>query len=119
MSESFNEYIREWVKLDNYNKKINEKNRELREKKKEIKNYIINYANKSNLSNSTIKISDGKLKLTEIKQTTPLNLKYIEKCLIDCIQNTEQVSLLMNYIKENREIKYSYDIKRYYEKKNE
>jgi hypothetical protein len=117
MSNTFNEYIKEWVKLDNYTKNLNEKNREIREKKKEIKDYIMEYANSSNMNNSTIKISDGKLKLTEVKQTAPLNLKYIEKCLSECIGNKDQVNILMNYIKENRETKHSYDIKRYYEKK--
>jgi len=117
MSNLFNDYIREWVTLDNYTKNLNEKNRELREKKKEIKDYIIKYANTTNLTNSTIKISDGKLKLTEIKQTAPINLKYIERCLTECIGNKDQVDILMNYIKDNRETKHSYDIKRYYEKK--
>ena len=64
-------------------KNLNEKNREIR-KKKEIKDYII-YANSSNMNNSTIKISDGKLKLTEVKQTAPLNLKYIEKCFLNVL----------------------------------
>ena len=55
MSNLFNDYIREWVTLDNYTKNLNEKNRELREKKKEIKDYIIKYANTTNLTNSTIR----------------------------------------------------------------
>ena len=52
------------------------------------------------------------LKFANVKQTAPLTLKFLEGCLSTCIQSPEQVEIIMNYIKENRESKYVSDIKR-------
>ena len=68
----------------------------------------------NNLQNSVVKISDGKLKFTMVKQTNPLTLKYVDECLGKCIKNPEQVKLIMNYIKDSRNSKIIPDIKRFY-----
>ena len=117
MDSTIKENIKEWVTLDNYSKIINEKNKEVRQKKKEIRNNIMNYVESNNLIDNVIQISDGKLKFQYIKSYAPISLKYVEKCLNDCIKNEKQVDILMNYIKENREVKEHQDIKRFYEKK--
>ena len=70
----------------------------------------------NNLNNATVQISDGRLRFVNSKQTAPITLKYIEQCLGECIGNKEQVELIINYIKEKREVKYLPDIKRYYVK---
>ena len=43
-----------------------------------------------------------------------LTLKYIKNCLTECISEEEQVNVLMQYIKENREYKFVGELKRNY-----
>lgn len=110
---SFEEKIQQWVSLDNQIKTMNTKLTELREKRTEVNTQIHSYANKNNLQNATIQISDGKLRFTETKVSTPLTFKYLEKCLGEVITNEAQVKHIMEYIKEKRETKLVPEIKRF------
>lgn len=112
--EGFQQNIKQWVALDTQLKALNEKTKEIRNKRNDLTDNIIEYADNNNLSSSTIKISDGKLKFAQIKQTVPITLGFLEGCLTDIISDEEKVSQIMNYIKEKREVKVNPDIKRYY-----
>ena len=111
---SFENQIQHWVSLDNQIKKLNDQIKELRDTRNNLEQNIIQYASSNNLSNSTIQISDGKLKFVNTKQTSPLTLKFVEECLAKCIKSEDQVNQIMTYIKDSREVKYVPDIKRYY-----
>lgn len=113
---SFEDKIKKWVHLDNQLKIVNDKVKEIKLEKDNIEEQIIHYVDENNLNDATAKISGGKLKFVETKQTSPLTLKYIKECLNECIENQQQVDLILNYIKDNREIKYSKDVKRTYDK---
>ena len=72
------------------------------------------YAESNNLENAVIQISDGKLKFQNVKQTSPLTFKLVKEALEDCIDNEEHVAAIMKVIKNKRDSKYVYDIKRTY-----
>jgi seryl-tRNA synthetase len=110
---SFENQIQQWVQIDNQLKQLNEKTRELREKRNELEENITNYASTNNLSNSTIKISDGKLKFSNTKIPEPLTFKYLEKTLSEVIKNPSQVELIMEHIKQKRNVKIVPEIKRF------
>jgi hypothetical protein len=108
--------IKKWVLLDDQIKNVNDKVKELREQKNQLEAVILDYVEKNNLENATAKISGGKLRFVETKQTAPISLKFLEECLNECITDHSKVQYIMNYIKDKREIKYSRDIKRYFDK---
>lgn len=110
---SFENQIQQWIILDNEIKKTYEKIKELREKRNTYETNIISYASTNNLSNSTIKINDCKLKLANTKVAEPLTFKYLEKSLYEVIKNESQVKLIIEHIKENRKTKLTQEIKRY------
>ena len=112
--DGFQQNIKQWVSLDTQLKTLNEKTKEIRNKRNELTDNIIEFVDNNNLSTSTIKISDGKLKFAQNKQTAPITLGFLEGCLNDIIGNEEKVTQIMDYIKENREVKVIPDIKRYY-----
>ena len=112
--DNFQTNVQEWVSLDNNIKKLNDTLGDLRDKRNRREEVILQIVESENLSNATVKISDGKLRFSSTKQTPPLTFKHIEDCLNKCIQNEEQVEKIMNYIKTTREIKYVPDIKRTY-----
>lgn len=110
---SFENQIQQWVGIDNQLKQINEKAKELREKRNKLEENITNYASSNNLSNASIKISDGRLKITNTRVPEPITFKYLEKTLSEVIKNDSQVNLIMEYIKQKRNIKIVSEIKRF------
>jgi Mg2+ and Co2+ transporter CorA len=111
---NFEQTIQQWVLLDNQIKNYNEKLRELRDKRDNIEEKLSQHAKNNNLLDSTIKTSDGKLKFVNSKITSPLSFKYLEKSLGEIIKNREQVTTIINHIKNNRECKVISELKRYY-----
>lgn len=108
------ETIQEWVLYDNQLKTYSGKVKELRAKRNNLTESIFDIAQQNNLQNAIIEISDGKLKFQNIKQTSPLNFKFLKQCLTDCISDEDSVKNIIEYIKQKREIKYINDIKRSY-----
>ena len=106
--------IQRWVELDNELKLLNEQVKELRTRKNDTEDKIIDYVNEHDMNNNVVNISDGKLKFCETKQTMPITLGFLEKCLSDIISNQNQVKQIMEYIKGKREHKVVPEIKRYY-----
>ena len=110
---SFEGQIQQWVQLDNQLKQINEKVKDLREKRNTLEQNITTYAASNNLTNSTVQISDGKLKFANTKVQEPLTFKYLEKTLNEVIKNESQVKLIIEHIRQKREIKIVPEIKRF------
>jgi hypothetical protein len=111
---SFENNIKSWVQIDNQIKQFNEKNRELREERNELHKKILVQVQDTNLEHSTIEISDGTLKFATSKATKPLTLKFIHSCLENVISDSESVLKIMQYIKGQREVSTSKEIKRCY-----
>ena len=106
--------IQNWVELDNELKRINERAKDIRTRKNDIEDKLMNYVEDNNMNNSVVNITDGKIKFCETKQTSPLTLGFLEKCLSEVIANQSQVKQIVDYIKSKREIKIVPEIKRYY-----
>ena len=106
--------IQSWVELDNELKKLNDKVKEIRTRKNDVEDKIMVYVENNEMNNNVVNISDGKLKFCETKQTSPLTLGFLEKCLSEVIANQSQVKQIMEYVKSKRETKVVPEIKRYY-----
>jgi hypothetical protein len=113
---SFESQIQQWVAVDNQMKLLNDKMKELKDKKNTITEQINTHVETSQLSNASIKISDGQLKFVKVKETQQLTFKYLETCLSEIIKNEEQVHKIVEYIKNKREVNYVPEIKRFYNK---
>lgn len=111
---SFEQHIQQWVSIDNQMKQLSDKMKELRDKKSTLNDAIFNHVETTNLSNTTLQISDGKIKFIKTKDTQVLTFKYLETCLHEIIKNEDQVNKIIDYIKNKREIKYVPEIKRFY-----
>ncbi len=110
---SFESQIQQWVQLDNQIKQLNGKIKEIRDKRNVLEQNIVNYASNNNLSNSTVNISDGKLRFTNTRVPEPLTFKYLEKTLSEVIKNESQINLIMEHIKQKRSVKIVPEIKRF------
>ena len=114
--DEFIKNIREWVMLDSQMKIINEKTKKIRNRKSEINSKICHFAKDKNY-HQKISISDGQLRFYEKKEYSPLTYGYVEKCLGELISDKKQVEYIIQYLKENRDIQVSWDIRRSYDKK--
>ena len=110
---SFESQIQQWVSLDNQLKQLNEKVKDLRDKRNNLEENITSYASENNLSNATVKISDGRLRFTNTKVQEPLTFKYLEKTLGEVIKNESQVKLIVEHLKQKRAVKIVPEIKRF------
>ena len=113
MQHSLESNVNTWLEIDKSIISLNEKIKQLRVKRNEIEHNIINYADRNNINNLSIKTNDGILKVTQNKTANQLTYKYLEKCLHEIISDDKQVENMINYIKNKREITESKSIKKY------
>jgi hypothetical protein len=108
----FVENIQRWVKIDTQIKAVNEKVKKARDIKHQLLANIVGYVESNNLEATKIEISDGELRFYEKREYQPITFTYIEESLGKLIADKKQVSCIMDYLKENREITVSTDIRR-------
>ena len=84
----------------------------MRDKRSDLTKSLSTFVENKNMQNTTIEISDGKLKFVNTKVQEPLTFKYLEKSLHEVIKNENQVKQILEYLKKNRETKVVQDIKR-------
>lgn len=114
----FTDKIKQWVQVDNRVKTLNEELKEVRHNRNELTGSIFHYASENNLENAVIQISDGKLRFQNTRVPQALTLKFIKECLEECLGNQVDVNQIIDFIKEKREVKYTNDIKRFYNEKS-
>ena len=114
--EDLIENVRRWVLLDSQMKVINEKTKKIREIKRDLSEKICKYMSTNKVTKNKISISDGELCMYEKKEYSPLTYGYVEKCLGELISDKSQVEIIMDYLKNHREITSSPDIRRTYHK---
>jgi hypothetical protein len=110
---SFESQVQQWVSADNQLKLLNEKMKLLRQLKHDLTEKLKSHASQNDTLNRTINISDGRLRFANINTYEPLTFKYIAQSLGEIIHNPEQVKLIMNHLRENREVKVVSDLKRF------
>ena len=112
----FEEDIKQWVALDSKIKDLYVQLKEHRAVRGNLGTQIYQYATTMNEDGSIpmVQISDGTLKFQQTKVTQPLTLKFIKGCLDEYLGSHHNVDEIMTYIKEQRDIRYIDDIKRYY-----
>ena len=104
------EDVQRWVLIDSQLKIVNEKTKKLRDMKHALTDNICKYM--EDKSQTKIGITDGELRVYEKKDYSPLTFGYIETKLSEIIHDREKVEYIIKYLRENREIKLSKDIRR-------
>jgi hypothetical protein len=110
---NFENQIQQWVQIDNKLKTLNEQIKGLREQRNSLTNNITKYAVSNNLYGKNINISNERIQISNTKLAEPLTFKYLEKTLSEIIQNESQVKLIIEKLKQKRNIKTIPEIKRF------
>jgi len=114
--KDFVDNVKKWVLCDQQLKLIKEKSDNIRDMKHALSSAICTYMDENNLTQNEIEITDGKLKIYEKKEYSPLTFSYIEQSLAKIITDKSHVQFIIQYLKDNREIKTSTDLKSIYKK---
>lgn len=113
--QDFIQNIKRWTLLDSQIKIINEKTKSIREERHQLSAHICHYLeNNPNLKNKRIGIHDGEICMYEKKEYPPLTFSYVEECLGKIIPEKKSVDFIIQYLKENRAVKKSMDLRRIY-----
>ncbi len=110
---SFENKLQQWIQLDNQLKKLNEEVKQLREQRNTIETNLTTYSKTNNMSDTTIRVNNDRVKFVDTKVQEPLTFKYLEKSLGEIIKNESQVQLIMDHIKQKRATKIVPEIKRF------
>ena len=110
----FIEKVQKWVLFDSQLKLVNEKTKQMRDMKSQLNNQICDYMKKTNIIENKIGISDGELRIHEKKDHSSITFGYIERCLVELITDKKQVEYIIQYLKDNRKVTVSNEIKRTY-----
>lgn len=112
--QDFIDNVKKWVFLDSKLKDFREKMKKMGNMKNDISDKIHQYATTNSIK--PVEINDGYIHFVEKKEYTTLSYGFLEKCLHKMIHDNKQVEHIMNFIKAQREIKTSPEIKRTYNK---
>lgn len=118
VQDSFVSYVQKWVLLDSQLKMANEKMKTLREEKSQLGHKICDHLQETGNSHRKIMIHDGDLKVYEKKEYSPLTFSFLEQHLGKIMTDPQQLNYVIQYLKEQREIKTSNDLKRSYKNSN-
>jgi hypothetical protein len=110
-SNSFVDNVKRWVILDTHLKYINEKTRKMREQRSALNDQICNYLETSNVANKKILVTGGHIKMYEKKEYEPLTFGFLETHLGKIVQDSSQVEFIIQYLKEQRTIKTSNELR--------
>jgi hypothetical protein len=108
---SLNETVSEWIIIDNKIQALSAELKQLRCDKIVLDSALINYAKSNNLENAIVKVNNNKMKFSVTKTSQPITFKYLERNLSNIIKNEDQLHKTIDYLKENREVKYNYNVK--------
>jgi hypothetical protein len=109
-----NSNVKRWVLLDSQLKIIQEKTKKMREEKNMLGSNICQHLENSGNAHRKIMIHDGDLKIYEKKDYSPLTFAFLEKHLGKIMTDPNQVEFVIQYLKDQREIKTTNDLKRSY-----
>jgi hypothetical protein len=110
--------IKRWVELDSQIKQTNDKIKYFREEKTKLTSNILTNISENSPKLTRVQLADGELKFYTKKEYSPLTFGFLEKCLKEIITDQSQVSYIIEYVKNKREVTNDIDIKRLYSKES-
>lgn len=108
--ENVVENVKEWIKIDNEMKMLQNEIKKRRERKKELTENLVTVLRENDIDGWNTK--EGKLEYVKTRTKSSLNKQHIRESLLKFIKNEEQVDAMTQFIYESRSIKEKESIKR-------
>lgn len=108
----FEDYVKKYIEVDNEIESLQERLKTMRDWKRKLNGVIVKHLEEQKLTDHTLEVNDGTLRYYEKKEYSSMTFTYIEKCLHDMIPEQEQVKYVIQYLKDNRDVKIVPELKR-------
>jgi hypothetical protein len=107
--KNFKENMTEWVKLElqiqSLKTQYNDKMKDLKNNKVEIEDFLKTYMVNKNITDHTIKTSEGDIKFVETKVSNPITYKFLKEIFIEIYNDETKADNILQVIKQKRETK--------------
>ena len=108
---TFSQYIQQYISLEEEHLKLQDQMKKLREEKIKVQTQITRTMNERQLQKQKFKAGSYELSMVERKQYGTLTFSYLEETLPKIIPDKTQVDYVIQFLKNNRSIKTSQEIK--------
>jgi seryl-tRNA synthetase len=102
---TLSQLVQQYLQLDEELHEIQNQQKELREKRTQVQTRIIEYMKDNDLEHRTLKTGNTQLSIISRKQYSAISFSYLDKMLRKIIPDTSQIPSILQYLKENREVK--------------
>lgn len=116
LREQFTDHVKNYVVYDSQLKKIQEKTQEIRTKREHASRQIVQFLQTTGNAHKKVSVHDSDLRIVEKKDYSPLTFSFLEENLGKIIPDANQVQQVIEFLKQQRQIKVSTIIKRNYHK---
>lgn len=116
LREQFTDHVKNYVVYDSQLKKIQEKTQEIRTKREHASRQIVQFLQTTGNAHKKVSVHDSDLRIVEKKDYSPLTFSFLEENLGKIIPDANQVQQVIEFLKQQRQIKVSTIIKRSYHK---
>jgi len=120
--DEFKNHILKWVEIDTNLKILKDKYQNAiqkeKQKKEVLESRLTNFIIQNNMTQSTIQISDGSIKYSEVNVTSPITYKFLYETFTELFGNEHKANEIIEYIKKKRKIKKNICLKRSKNKNN-
>ena len=110
---AFKDTVNEWMKLDDEQQRLLDQVAEIRKRKQYLSDSIIQTLKSKNKLHCTLDLPEGQLRVQTRKEYGHMTFLYIEKCFESLILDDAQRGFVIQYLKNNREVKNIPELKRY------
>ena len=108
--------IRQWVQIDNRLRQLNLEQKNIRQEHNKLSYTIIDTIKSGHDNTRVVKISDGRLNISDLNHYQPLTFNYLKTVLNRYFDDNGEAEKLLEFIKQNRQIESNTVLKRTYNK---
>ena len=105
--------VQEYSAIDDELQELSEKQKDLRERKRNLETIIIQTMKDKSIDTRTMKQGSYHFCIGTRKQYSALTFSYLEKTFEKMIPDKDNRHFLLQYLRENREVKYIAELKKY------
>lgn len=113
MTNTLTQNVQEYTVIDDELQELSEKQKVLRERKKILETIIIQTMKEKNIENRTMKQGSYHFCIGTRKQYSALTFSYLEKTFEKMIPDKDNRKYLLEYLRDNREVKHVAELKKY------
>lgn len=103
--------LQSFLTIDNELQELAARQKELREQKQILQKSIVELMKQNHLEDRTVKLSGRQFIIVPRKQYSGITFGYLDKTLGELIQDPEQKSYVLQYLKDHREMKEVHEIR--------